>query len=88
MDESQSNHLKSYGIAFYSLQKKLDVKWLLNYLGGSFLIEYDEKTEQECIIRGVNYQIIANTSAEKILTIAFPSSFEISMSAKLSKRFA
>ncbi|MBE50973.1 MAG: asparagine synthetase B [Flavobacteriales bacterium] len=68
MDESQSNHLKSYGIAFYSLQKELDVKWLLNYLGGSFLIEYDKKTEQECIIRGVNYQIIANNSAEKILT--------------------
>lgn len=38
MDLSQTNHLKAYGLAWYALEKGVDVKWLLNYRGGSFLI--------------------------------------------------
>ena len=37
MDNSQSNHLKAYGIAFEGLKQQLVGKWLLNYRGGSFL---------------------------------------------------
>ncbi|HFS66900.1 MAG TPA: asparagine synthetase B, partial [Flavobacteriia bacterium] len=29
--ESQSNHLKAYGITYLSLKKGHKVKWLLNY---------------------------------------------------------
>ena len=40
MDEdSQNDHLKAYGIAFWSLENNFTVDWLLNYRGGSFLIE-------------------------------------------------
>ena len=38
MDEVQKNHLKSYGIAFYALEKKLEVDWLLIYRGVSFAL--------------------------------------------------
>ena len=31
MDETQKNHLKAYGIAYYALQNTVDVQWLLNY---------------------------------------------------------
>ncbi|WP_372936576.1 hypothetical protein, partial [Mariniphaga sediminis] len=37
MDDSQQDHLKSYGIAYWVLQRNVEVKWLLNYRGGSFL---------------------------------------------------
>ena len=37
MDDNQTNHLKAYGIAYLSIQKEIDVSWLLNYKGGSFL---------------------------------------------------
>ena len=39
MDEAQNNHLKSYGIAYWVLQRDVEVKWLLNYSGGSFLMQ-------------------------------------------------
>ena len=30
MDETQKDHLKSYGIAYWVLEKDVEVKWLLN----------------------------------------------------------
>ncbi len=38
MDLSQTNHLKAYGLVWYALSRGVDVKWLLNYRGGSFLM--------------------------------------------------
>ena len=36
MDQSQNDHLKAYGIAYFTLTKNTNVEWLLNYRGGSF----------------------------------------------------
>ncbi len=68
MDEEQRNHLKAYGIAFYALQKGITVDWLLNYKGGSFLIDYNQNIENELKIRGVSYNVIANAKVTAILT--------------------
>lgn len=67
MDETQKNHLKAYGIAYWVLQSEVDVEWLLNYKGGSFLIQQLPSLEEECIIRGVSYQIIADVQAANIM---------------------
>ena len=67
MDEEQSNHLKAYGIAYLSIEKEIDVKWLLNYKGGSFLIKSDNFIENECKIRNVSYRLIADLHSNKIL---------------------
>ena len=73
MDEGQKNHLKAYGIAYYTLQNTIKVDWLLNYRGGSFLIKYYVEIENECSIRGVSYEIIADVQSTQILTsIASP----------------
>ena len=37
-EENQRNHLKAYGIAYWILQNEIEVEWLLNYRGGSFLV--------------------------------------------------
>ncbi len=72
--ESQKNHLKAYGITYWTLNKELKVKWLLNYKGGSFLLPDTEEIQRECQIRGVSFEIISNTKAESILEdIASPS---------------
>ena len=68
MDETQSNHLKAYGIAFWTLENEQTVDWLLNYRGGSFLIKSQANLERECIIRGVSYEIIADVQSTQILT--------------------
>ncbi len=36
MDESQTQCLKAYGIAYMALKEGVTVEWLLNYRGGSF----------------------------------------------------
>jgi hypothetical protein len=67
MDGTQRDHLKAYGIAYWVLQRDLPVEWLLNYRGGSFLIEHFKAVEQECSIRGVTFQVIADGQAAAIL---------------------
>jgi hypothetical protein len=66
MDENQSNHLKSYGIAFWVLKNEVEIKWLLNYRGGSFMVPYAKEIETECIIRGVSYEVIADAQGAAI----------------------
>ena len=65
--ESQKNHLKAYGITYWTLNKQENVKWLLNYRGGSFLLPYIDAIEKECLIRGVSYELISDAEAEAIL---------------------
>jgi len=67
MDEVQKNHLKSYGITYWALQQEVEVKWLLNYRGGSFLMPHYPEIENECVIRGVSFESITDTEASAIL---------------------
>ncbi len=74
-DDNQKNHLKAYGIVYFSLQNGLKAKWLLNYDGGAFLIENNKTIENECKIRGVSYEIISDAKSQLILEeISSPSS--------------
>ena len=61
MDQAQNDHLKAYGIAYYSLTKNINVEWLLNYRGGAFLFDENQIIISECKIRGVSFEKI-NTS--------------------------
>jgi hypothetical protein len=66
MDESQTDHLKAYGIAFYCLENNVTVEWLLNYKGGSFLVPHLKSLEEELIIRNVRYQVLAEGQVNQI----------------------
>ncbi len=65
--ESQKNHLKAYGMAYWVLEKQLKVQWLLNYRGGSFLLPDLEDIRLECQIRGVSFELLSNSKTESIL---------------------
>ena len=68
MDEnSQTNHLKAYGITYWSLQRQQTVKWLLNYRGGSFLFTDTPELQKECKIRGVSFEVLSSAETEGIL---------------------
>ena len=64
----QKNHLKAYGLTYWTLEKGIKVKWLLNYRGGSFLLPFDDNLKKECIIRGVSYEILSDESTSSILS--------------------
>lgn len=53
MDLAQTDHLKAYGIAWDALNRGLHVDWLLNYRGGSFLMDETPEIASECRLRGV-----------------------------------
>ncbi len=66
MDLTQHNHLKAYGITFNALKKGIIADWLLNYRGGSFMLDYSEETALECRIRDVTFEKIDNTKLVEI----------------------
>lgn len=66
MDRGQANHLKAYGIAFWVLKKDVAVDWLLNYRGGSFMMDYSSEIAAECRIRGVSFEELDGASASQV----------------------
>lgn len=66
MDAIQKNHLKAYGIAYWVLEQQEEVEWLLNYKGGSFLMNDYENIEKECLLRGVSFSTISENRANTI----------------------
>lgn len=84
MEYTQSEHLKAYGIAYWVIEHGVDVDWLLNYRGGSFMFKYAPTFEQEMQIRGVRYEKISDTKSSEIL--AYVTSDNVNMDAvKLEK---
>ena len=53
MDNSQNDHLKSYGFAYWILKQKDNIDWLLNYKGGAFLINAKTTYIEEAKLRGI-----------------------------------
>ena len=66
MDKAQANHLKAYGIAYFVLENGVTMEWLLNYRGGSFLLPHLTAIENELVIRGVSYEILADGQVNTI----------------------
>jgi hypothetical protein len=66
MDESQTNHLKAYGLAFWTLENSITIEWLLNYRGGSFLMPHLKSIEEELIYRGIRYEVLAEGQVNQI----------------------
>lgn len=61
MDKDQNDHLKAYGITFFTLEQNVNVEWLLNYRGGSFLVDDHAFIRSECRIRGVSFETVDET---------------------------
>jgi len=84
MDNGQREHLKAYGLAYWVLEYDVDVEWLLNYRGGSFMFKYSSVFEQEMQIRNIGYERISDGKANEILS--YVASDDVNMDAvKLEK---
>ncbi len=53
MDRSQQNHLRAYGLTYWTLGQGEKAEWLLNYLGGAFLLPDRPAVRREAALRGV-----------------------------------
>lgn len=65
-EEHQTDHLKAYGIAYWVLQQDVEIEWLLNYRGGSFLLPFNESFKSECQVRNVSFELISDAAAQQI----------------------
>jgi hypothetical protein len=63
MDRQQANHLKAYGLTYWTLEQEDKAEWLLNYRGGSFLLPDRDDVRREAAFRGVSIEPM-NASAE------------------------
>jgi hypothetical protein len=77
MDTAQRDHLKAYGITFWTLNKNVDVEWLLNYRGGSFLMDALSGIERECQVRGVTAEPVDATRLADIYSTIDDSNMDI-----------
>ena len=82
MDQSQNNHLKAYGVVYSILNKSINVEWLLNYKGGSFLVDSYPFIEAECKIKGVTYSYINSSQILEIYSIIDQNNMDITLLEK------
>ena len=66
MDDSQRDHLKAYGLAYWTLENQITIELLLNYRGGSFLLSHLQRIEEELLLRNISYQILAEGQVNQI----------------------
>ena len=56
MDEAQADHLRAYGAVYFAIDNGLEVDWLLNVRGGSFVAPADAALQTELRARGVTFE--------------------------------
>ncbi|MCL2063323.1 MAG: asparagine synthetase B [Candidatus Cloacimonetes bacterium] len=77
MDQVQTDHLKAYGIAFEALKQDIEVRWLLNYRGGSFLMYEETFISNLCRVRGVYYERVSGANIQEIFSIIAENNMEV-----------
>lgn len=68
MDLDQSDHLRAYGLAYWCLEQGVDVEWLLNYRGGSFLIPESDLVRHEAAVRGIRAQDMSGSELAGLMS--------------------
>ena len=85
MDIKQNDHLKAYGFAFWALNQNINVEWLLNYRGGSFLLDEFSEITEVARVRGVTYETIDSEQALNIFNEINLNNMEIVLLEKAPK---
>jgi hypothetical protein len=85
MDQTQINHLKAYGVAYRSLTLGAKVEWLLNYRGGSFLLEDSDVLRREAARRGVLFENVGDGEVARIRSVIETSDMEAVVLEKAPK---
>jgi len=66
MDQTQTDHLRAYGLTYWTLQQGFHGEWLLNYRGGSFLLPDNARISSEAAVRGVLTESVSGAQVASI----------------------
>lgn len=67
MDESQTNHLKAYGIVFNHIKNGGQAQWLLNYRAGSFIINETDESRNAALLRNVQVERMNQSAVQELV---------------------
>ncbi|MFN1834327.1 asparagine synthetase B [Balneola sp. MJW-20] len=68
MDEEQTNHLKAYGVVFNHINDGFTAQWLLNYRGGSFIVEEQNDIIRKSRLRNVSLETLNSSQVDRIIS--------------------
>ncbi len=69
MDNTQTDHLRAYGLVYWSLQQGDRGEWLLNYRDGSFLIPDTPENREKANLMGVSFTPVSDADLTEIYQI-------------------
>lgn len=85
MDMTQADHLKAYGVTYWTLKQSVNVEWLLNYRGGSFLMDSYSGLVKELQLRGVSYNEVDPAALLQIYATIEQNNMDIVLLEKAAK---
>ena len=76
MDRTQSDHLRAYGLTYWTLEQGAGAEWLLNYRDGAFLLPDLEGVRREAALRGVTVEPVSASDVAAIRGVIAESNME------------
>ena len=76
MDRDQNNHLRAYGLTFWTIERGMTAEWLLNYRAGAFLLPDRPEVRREAALRGVSAEPISTMDLATIRATVEQSNME------------
>jgi hypothetical protein len=76
MDRTQHNHLKAYGLTYWTLEQYSGAEWLLNYRGGSFLLPDMEGVRRQAALRGITIEPVSAADLAQIRAVIADANME------------
>ncbi|MYF62047.1 MAG: asparagine synthetase B, partial [Gammaproteobacteria bacterium] len=76
MDHDQDDHLKAYGLTYWSLERGATAEWLLNYRDGAFLLPDRQDVRREAAFRGVSIEPVSAADVAAIRALIARSNME------------
>ncbi len=66
MDDSQTNHLKAYGLTYNAMKTGVQAEWLLNYRGGAFLLPDLPELRRRAALDGISTEPLGDAALAAI----------------------
>ena len=76
MDRTQVNHLKAYGLTYWTLEQYGRSEWFLNYRDGSFLLPDMSGIRRQAALRGVSIEPVGGADVAAIRAVITDSNME------------
>jgi len=85
MDQVQSDHLKAYGIVYWTLKQGVNVEWLLNYRGGAFMLDNYPGIVKELRLRGVSFEEVGAAQVLQVYAVIEENNMDVVLLEKAAK---